>query len=49
MRDKISYLIVHLMKKLMSDKGTSFNFTKIREGGSDCKNVKLTQDVRGKL
>ena len=33
----------------MSDKGTSFDITKVREGEIDCSNVKLTQDVRGKL
>ena len=32
----------------MIDKGTSFDITKVREEESDCKNVKLTQDVRGK-
>ena len=32
----------------MSDKGTSFDITKVREGESDSKNKKLTQDVRGK-
>ena len=36
------------MKKLMNDKGTSFDITKVREEESDCKNVKLTQDVCGK-
>ena len=29
------------MKKLMSDKGTSFDITKVREGESDCKNGKV--------
>ena len=33
------------MKKLMSDKSASFDITKCREEESDCKNVKLTQDV----
>ena len=37
------------MKRLMSEKGTSFDITKVREGESDCKSVKWTQDVRGKL
>ena len=32
----------------MSDKHTSFDITKVKEGESDCKNVKLTQDVHGK-
>ena len=36
------------MKKLMSDKGTSFDIIKVRDRESDCKNVKLTQDVCGK-
>ena len=29
------------MKKFMSDKGTSFDITKVREGESDCKNGKV--------
>ena len=29
------------MKKLISDKGTSFDITKVREGESDCKNGKV--------
>ena len=29
------------MKKLMSDRGTSFDITKVREGESDCKNGKV--------
>ena len=29
------------MKKLMSDKGTSFDITKVRERESDCKNGKV--------
>ena len=33
------------MKRLMSDKGTSFDITKVREGESDCKNVKWTPDI----
>ena len=36
------------MKKLMSDKGTSFDITKIREEESDCKNEKWTLDIHGK-
>ena len=36
------------MKKLLSDKDTSFDMTKAREEESDNKNVKRTQDVRGK-
>ena len=36
------------MRKLMSDKDASFDITKSREEESDCKNVKLTQDVHGK-
>ena len=36
------------MRKLMSDKNASFDITKSREGESDYKNVKLTQDVHGK-
>ena len=36
------------MKKLLSDKDMSFDMTKAREEESDNKNVKRTQDVRGK-
>ena len=36
------------MKKLMSDKGISFDITKVREEESDYKNVRWTQDIRGK-
>ena len=36
------------MKKLLSDKDTSFDMTKVREEESDSKNVKRAQDVRGK-
>ena len=36
------------MKKLMSDKGTTFDITKVRKEESDCKNVKWIQDIRGK-
>ena len=36
------------MKKFMSDKGTSFDITKVREEEGDCKIVKWTQDIRGK-
>ena len=36
------------MRKLMSNKNAGFDFTKSREEESDCKNVKLTQDVHGK-
>ena len=36
------------MKKLISDKGASFDFAKSREEESDCKNAKLTQDIHGK-
>ena len=36
------------MKKLMNDKGTSFDITKVREEESDCKNVKVTLDIHGK-
>ena len=32
----------------MSDKGTSFNIAKVREEESDSKNIKRTQDIRGK-
>ena len=32
----------------MSDKGTSFDITKVKEKESDCKNVKWTQDICGK-
>ena len=35
------------MKKPLSDKGTSFDMTKVREEESDSKNVKR-QDVHGK-
>ena len=36
------------MQKLISDKGTSFDITKVREEESDSKNVKRIQDIRGK-
>ena len=36
------------MGKLMSDKNASFNIIISREEESDIKNVKWTQDVRGK-
>ena len=36
------------MKKLISDKDTSFDMAKVREEESDSKNLKMTQDVRGK-
>ena len=36
------------MRKLMSDKNASFDIIMSREEESDCKNVKWTQDVRGK-
>ena len=36
------------MKKLMSDKGTRFDITKVREEESDSKNINWTQDKRGK-
>ena len=36
------------MRKLMSDKDASFDITKSRGEESDCKTVKLTQDVHGK-
>ena len=36
------------MRKLISDKGTSFDITKVREEESDSKNAKRTQDIRGK-
>ena len=36
------------MKKLLSDKDTSFEMAKVREEESDSKNLKMTQDVCGK-
>ena len=36
------------MKKLLSDKNTSFDMTKVKEEESDSKNLKRTQDIRGK-
>ena len=36
------------MKKLLSDKDSTFDMTHIREEESNSKNVKRTQDVRGK-
>ena len=36
------------MKKLLSDKDTSFDMTKVREEESDSKNLKRIQDIRGK-
>ena len=36
------------MKKLLSDKDTSFDMTKVREEERDSKNVKRAQDVCGK-
>ena len=36
------------MRKLMSDKNTSFDIIMSREDESDCKNVKWTQDILGK-
>ena len=36
------------MKNLLGDKDASFDMTRVREEESDCKNVKRTQDVRGK-
>ena len=36
------------MKKLLSDKDTSFDMAKVREEESDSKNLKMTQDVCGK-
>ena len=36
------------MKKPLSDKGTSFDMIEVREAESDNKNVKMTQDIRGK-
>ena len=36
------------MRKLMSDKNASFDITKSREEESDRKNIKGTQDIRGK-
>ena len=36
------------MKKLLSDKDSTFDMTHIREEESNNKNVKRTQDVRGK-
>ena len=36
------------MKMPLSDKGTNFDMTKVREEESDSKNVKRTQDVYGK-
>ena len=36
------------MKKLLGDKDANFDMTHVREEESDSKNVKRTQDVRGK-
>ena len=36
------------MKKLLSDKDASFDMTHVREEEIDSKNIKRTQDVRGK-
>ena len=36
------------MKKLMSDKVTRFDITKVREEESDNKNIKWTQDIHRK-
>ena len=36
------------MKKLLSDKDTSFDMAKVREEESDSKSLKMTQDVCGK-
>ena len=36
------------MKKLLSDKDTSFDTTQVREEESDSENIKGTQDIRGK-
>ena len=36
------------MKKLLNDKDAGFDLTHVREEESDSKNVKRTQDVRGK-
>ena len=36
------------MKKLLGDKDPSFDMTHVREEESESKNVKRTQDVRGK-
>ena len=36
------------MEKLLSDKDASFDITHVREEESDSKNIKRTQDVRGK-
>ena len=47
-RNKISYLTVHLYEKVLSDKDACFDMTHVRKEESDSKNVKRTQDVRGK-
>ena len=36
------------MKEFLSNKDTSFDMTKAREEESDSKNIKRTQDIRGK-
>ena len=36
------------MKKLLSDKDFSFDMTHVREEENDSKNVKGTEDIRGK-
>ena len=48
MEEWISYLIVHLDEKAHEWQNTSFDIIISREEESDCKNVKLTQDVCGK-
>ena len=44
----ISYLTVYLNEKAHEWQNASFDIIMSREEESDCKNVKLTQDVRGK-
>ena len=36
------------MKKFLSDKDASFDMTHVREEESDSKNIKRTQNIRGK-
>ena len=48
MGEWISYLTVHLDEKTHEWQNASFDIIMSREEESDCKNVKLTQDVHGK-
>ena len=48
MGEWISYLTVHLDEKAHEWQNASFDIIMSREEESDCKNVKLTKDVRAK-